>query len=193
MLTAKKPYHHGALREALLDAAERILDRDGIQGLTLRGTAREAGASHAAPKNHFDDLTGLLSELAAVGFTRFAARLRAASDADPGARFAAAGQAYVAFAADHPGLFQLMFRGERLDGSRPALKAAMEQAFGVLSGGVGADGIEATVRIASAWSLVHGFAMLMLDGQLPPILSRLPAGTDTMTLLGWMLGRSKPG
>ena len=77
-------YHHGSLREALLQAAERILERDGIKGLTLRAAAREAGVSHAAPKNHFGDLSGLLSELAAVGFERFVATLQAGvRDGDP--------------------------------------------------------------------------------------------------------------
>src|SRR6201996_400720 len=78
---ARRPYHHGSLREAMLEAAEQILARDGIDGLTLRAAAREAGASHAAPKNHFDDLTGLLSDLAALGFRRFHRRLVAAADA----------------------------------------------------------------------------------------------------------------
>src|SRR5260370_35219413 len=68
---ATAPYHHGSLREAMLRAAERILERDGIAGLTLRAAAREAGVSHAAPKNHFGDIRGLLSELAALGFARF--------------------------------------------------------------------------------------------------------------------------
>src|SRR5262249_16154269 len=65
------PYHHGSLPEAMLRAAETILERDGIGGLTLRAAAREAGVSHAAPKNHFGDVMGLLSDLAAVGFARF--------------------------------------------------------------------------------------------------------------------------
>src|SRR5882672_9013424 len=65
------PYHHGALNEALLKAAERVLERDGLQGLTLRAVAREAGVSHAAPTHHFGDLTGLVSELAAIGFRQF--------------------------------------------------------------------------------------------------------------------------
>jgi AcrR family transcriptional regulator len=65
------PYHHGALRDALLQAAEKLLERDGLPGLTLRAVAREAGVSHAAPTHHFGDLTGLLSELAAIGYTRF--------------------------------------------------------------------------------------------------------------------------
>src|SRR5260370_31467241 len=65
------PYHHGALRDALLEAAERVLERDGLAGLTLRAVAREAGVSHAAPTHHFGDLTGLVSELAAIGFRQF--------------------------------------------------------------------------------------------------------------------------
>ena len=58
-----RAYHHGDLKAALLAAAEAILERDGIQALTLRAAARAAGVSHAAPANHFGDLTGLLSEL----------------------------------------------------------------------------------------------------------------------------------
>ena len=103
----KRPetYHHGSLREALLQAAERILERDGIQGLTLRAAAREAGVSHAAPKNHFGDLAGLLSELAAVGFDRFVATMQAGvrEGDSPAARMAAIGRGYVAFARAHPG------------------------------------------------------------------------------------------
>src|SRR3954453_17980194 len=71
----QSPYHHGALRDALLQAAERVLERDGLGGLTLRAVAREAGVSHAAPTHHFGDLTGLLSELAAIGFRQFNAAM----------------------------------------------------------------------------------------------------------------------
>src|SRR5437870_528460 len=72
------PYHHGALRDALLKAAETVLERDGLQGLTLRAVARQAGVSHAAPTHHFGDLTGLVSELAAIGFQQFNAAMAAA-------------------------------------------------------------------------------------------------------------------
>src|SRR6201984_3453909 len=75
--TKRAPYHHGSLREAMLRAAESILERDGIGGLTLRAAARQAGVSHAAPKNHFGDVMGLLSDLAAVGFARFRATMEA--------------------------------------------------------------------------------------------------------------------
>src|SRR6266404_4544091 len=62
------PYHHGDLHDALLKAAETVLERDGLAGLTLREVAHEAGVSHAAATHHFGDLTGLVSELAAIGF-----------------------------------------------------------------------------------------------------------------------------
>jgi AcrR family transcriptional regulator len=111
------PYHHGALRDALLEAAERVLERDGLAGLTLRAVAREAGVSHAAPTHHFGDLTGLLSELAAIGFRRFNAEMSAAraAGAGPVERAMAPAKAYVAYAQAHPGMYGLMFRGERLD------------------------------------------------------------------------------
>lgn len=186
------PYHHGALHDALLQAAERILEREGIAGLTLRAAAREAGVSHAAPTHHFGDMTGLLSELAAVGFRRFGASLAqaAATGTTPDERMCASGEAYVAFARKHPGMFMLMFRSERLDGDRPSLHTAMADAFGVLMRGVSerrGDGPAPPLgMIADAvhsWSLVHGFAMLLLDHRLDHILGELPKGTDARDLL----------
>ena len=74
MAKAKKPparpYHHGHLREALVAASCAILDEEGAQALTLRSAARRVGVSHAAPKNHFGDLAGLMSAVAAEGFRR---------------------------------------------------------------------------------------------------------------------------
>jgi AcrR family transcriptional regulator len=200
---ASAPYHHGWLREAMLEAAERILERDGIAGLTLRAAAREAGVSHAAPKNHFGDIRGLLSELAAVGFARFGAALVAdvQEDASPRAQLAAIGQGYVTFARQNRGLFLLMFRSERLDFSRPALRAAADAAFGVLTHAAGAPpqarsnvrlALSQTAKITAAWSLVHGFAMLMLDDRLKPMLARTPDGTDEMTLLAAILSTAWP-
>jgi AcrR family transcriptional regulator len=192
----KRPYHHGALREAMLEGAERILARDGLEGLTLRAAAREAGASHAAPKNHFDNVAGLLSELAAVGFRRFErSLLGAAAGIDaPDERLAALGRAYVAFATQYPGLFVLMFRSERLDLSRPNLLEAMNAASSVLREAVGAelapDGTmptAAAARLVAAWSLVHGYAMLQIDGRLDKIVRLLPEGEDATTLLGAIL------
>jgi AcrR family transcriptional regulator len=201
----KRPetYHHGSLREAMLQAGERILERDGIQGLTLRAAAREAGVSHAAPKTHFGDMAGLLSELAAVGFERFIAMMQAnvrASD-PPDQRMAAIGRGYVTFARTHPGLFLLMFRSERLDMTRPALRDAVAASGRVLSGVVGAVRDESlapaltlpqAASIVGAWSLVHGFAMLLLDGRLKPLLARLPPDTDADDLLTAIFDAKRP-
>ena len=192
-------YHHGALREALLKAAERVLERDGLAGLTLRAVAREAGVSHAAPTHHFGDLTGLVSELAAIGFAQFNTAMAAARAAGgtPAEKACARAQAYVAYAQAHPGMYGLMFRTERLDMSRPSLCEAADAAFAGLAGAVGASrqeqidrealSLEQAAAIARAWSLVHGFTMLLLDGRLTDILRRLPKGTDAATLLDAML------
>lgn len=193
------PYHHGALRVALLEAAERVLERDGLAGLTLRAVAREAGVSHAAPTHHFGDLTGLLSELAAIGFRQFDAAMAAACapDAPFPDRALARAKAYVTYAHAHPGMYGLMFRAERLDMSRPSLHAAAEASFAGLAGAIAASRhehieqealtLEQGAAIARAWSLVHGFTMLLLDGRLSDILRRLPKETDVKTLLEAML------
>jgi AcrR family transcriptional regulator len=193
------PYHHGALRDALLEAAERVLEREGLAGLTLRAVAREAGVSHAAPTHHFGDLAGLLSELAAIGFQQFNAAMAkagAAADGSPETGMARA-KAYVGYAQAHPGLYGLMFRTERLDMKRPSLDQAASASFAELVGAVGASrheqiseqalSLDQAAAIARAWCLVHGYTMLLLDGRLSNILKRLPAGTDAETLLDAML------
>ncbi|MDT4742081.1 WHG domain-containing protein [Bradyrhizobium sp. WYCCWR 12699] len=196
---AETPYHHGALRDALLQAAERVLERDGLAGLTLRAVAREAGVSHAAPTHHFGDLTGLLSELAAVGFRQFNAAMASSSDAasTPLERALARPKAYVAYAQAHPGMYGIMFRTERLDYSRPSLHEAAEASFAGLANAIGAmrqeqiseDALTLNqgAAIARAWSMVHGFTTLLLDGRLKDILERLPEGTTAERLLEAML------
>lgn len=196
-------YHHGALREALLKAAEKLLDRDGIKGLTLRAAAREAGVSHAAPKHHFGDAAGLLSELAVLGFERLrdflAAGLR--DGMIRGERLDAIGRGYVAFAEAHPALFLLMFRGERLDMTRPALRAAARSSLEVLAGAVGPDKgvaddgpltLVQAGRLARAWSLVHGFSMLLIDGRWKPLLARLPKGAGAGDLFEAIIDGAPP-
>jgi len=197
------PYHHGSLREAMLRAAESILERDGIRGLTLRAAAREAGVSHAAPKNHFGDVKGLLSDLAAVGFARFRAVMEAhIRESDPApTRLEAIGRGYVTFARTHPDLFLLMFRSERLDFTRPALQSAADAALDVLAGTVRAvrdEPMQATLTLPQAaqmvvaWSLVHGFTMLLLDNRLKQLIARLPAGVDEMAFLPAILSAALP-
>jgi AcrR family transcriptional regulator len=195
----QQSYHHGDLPDALLKAAETVLERDGVQGLTLRAAAREAGVSHAAPTHHFGDLTGLVSDLAAIGFRQFNAAMAAASPtgAVPLERAMARARAYVSYAQAHPGMYGLMFRTERLDMSRPSLHEAANASFAGLAGAIGASrhehieentlSLDQAAAIARAWSLVHGFTMLLLDDRLSDILRRLPAGTDAETLLDAML------
>jgi AcrR family transcriptional regulator len=168
-------YHHGALPAALLQVAETILERDGPDGLTLRSAARAAGVSHTAPAHHFGDLSGLLSELAAVGFLRLADQLDAAArTASKGSRLKAIGKSYVHFARARPNLFLLMFRSRRLDRKRASLQRASEAAFAVLRGTIEPEpqeearaSLQSHAKSIAAWSLVHGFAMLMIDDRLP--------------------------
>jgi AcrR family transcriptional regulator len=196
---ADSPYHHGDLHEALLKAAERVLERDGLAGLTLRAVAREAGVSHAAPTHHFGDLTGLVSELAAIGFRQFNVAMAVAGSVEGSGleKAMARAKAYVAYAQAHPGMYGLMFRTERLDMTRPSLHEAASASFAGLAGAIGASrqeqisaqalSLEQGAAIARAWSLVHGFTMLLLDDRLSDILRRLPKGTDAETLLEAML------
>jgi AcrR family transcriptional regulator len=192
-------YHHGALREALLSAAERLLERDGVAGLTLRAAAREAGVSHAAPKHHFGDMAGLLSELAIVGFGRLRAFLSAGlrDDLSRREKVDAIGRGYVAFAKAHPALFLMMFRSERLDMTRPLLRDAARASLDVLASALGpgdgeTDGEPLSLaqagRLARAWSLVHGFSTLLIDGRWKPLLKRLPAGADADALFEAAIG-----
>lgn len=198
MNEATPPSHHGDLSAALLRAAEDIIERDGLPALTLRGVARTVGVSHAAPKNHFDDLTGLLSELAAIGFNRFAAALADAAgvaEADRSTWADPIGRAYVTFARAHPGMFALMFRAERLDATRPALRDATATARITLRQAVAASAppdapmppLASAARGVAIWSLVHGFTILLLDGRLAGVLDALPPGEDVDTLLDAVL------
>jgi AcrR family transcriptional regulator len=193
------PYHHGALHDALLEAAERVLEREGLSGLTLRAVAREAGVSHAAPTHHFGDLTGLVSELAAIGYRQFNAALVAAAAGlgAPEEKGMARARAYLGFARSHPGMYGLMFRTERLDMQRPSLHEAANAAFAGLVGAVGSSrhehieeaspSLDQAAAIVRAWSLLHGFTTLLLDGRLSDVLRRIPAGSDAETLLDAML------
>ena len=171
-----KPYHHGNLRQALIEAALDILER-GSTSLTIRAAAKAAGVSHTAPYNHFADKEALLAAVAIRGFETLEAEVEAArtqAGPDPGAQLAATGEAYVVFAADHPALFRLMFGPRQAD---DAVRAAGLSAFGALVGVV-QDGMEAGAFRAgdaratafTAWSLVHGMAQLAIDrtGPLTP-------------------------
>jgi AcrR family transcriptional regulator len=178
-------YHHGDLREALLEAAEALLREEGLAGLTLRACARRAGVSHAAPKHHFADVSTLLSEVAARGFERLTAALETAAEGagpDPGRRFSAAARTYVTFARQHPAHFRLMFRSDALDVCHGTLAAASARTFAELTGNITrlrgepdvapenlADRVQDDALMEDVllgWSYVHGYTQLLLEGQL---------------------------
>ncbi|WP_108399048.1 TetR/AcrR family transcriptional regulator [Devosia submarina] len=189
------PYHHGSLREALLSAAEKILQREGINALTLRATAREAGVSHTAPAHHFKDLTGLVSALAASGFARLHDFARAeASAAETKDQLVAHARGYIAFARAHPGLYKLMFRSERLDWDQPDLASAAEDAYSLLTPASEAPlahdrpGQRSIADTMARWSYLHGLAMLLIDGRLSAGMSMIP-GADEDLLIADLIAR----
>lgn len=175
---AKRTYHHGDLRAALLEAAEQVLADKGVESFTMRECARRAGVSHAAPAHHFKDVTSLLTAMATVAFERLTAAMREAkiaAPADPTSQLRAAGVGYVRFARENPQHFRLMFRCSVVDEGDPVLKETARGAFMELVTTVSAcHGIDNALEDQTAgsdvmllWSMVHGFAYLYLENQLP--------------------------
>lgn len=175
----RKQYHHGDLAEALLGAAERMLERHGVAGLTLRACAREAGVSHAAPAHHFADKDALLSALARRAFDRLGAfmeRYAREAEPDPRAVLPAMGVAYIDFALRHQGMYRLMFSIDaRTSGDAGLASAAgachgrlREAVAAALRGSRGQHPLDQDVDEAAAlaWSVVHGFATLAIEGHL---------------------------
>jgi AcrR family transcriptional regulator len=174
MPRVSRSYHHGDLRAALLGAALEILRTEGSAALTLREVARRAGVSHQAPYHHFADRAALVAAVAQDGFERLmeaVERARSSAD-DPVAEFREGGLAYVIFAVRHPEHYRIMFGPELADRSaHPDLDRAARRVFEALSAppGGGARPPEASgpsALQATLWSMVHGLAMLLIDGQL---------------------------
>ena len=175
-IRGRKPagqYHHGDLREALLEAAGRVVERDGLPGLTLRSLGREVGVTHMAVYHHYRDRRDLIAGLATRGYERLREALAGAVAEHPDARQAlvAVGVGYVTFAAAHPGFFRVMFSAEleSLRDQEP-LRGATAAAYEVFADAMRAaarPGADAAAAAMSAWALVHGLSMLLLDRQLP--------------------------
>ncbi|HZE38947.1 MAG TPA: TetR/AcrR family transcriptional regulator [Stackebrandtia sp.] len=177
---AKGTYHHGDLRPALLKAAAEHIAESGVETLSLRELARRAGVSHAAPAHHFGDRRGLLTALATEAFGLLADQLEAA-----GPDFREIAVAYVRFAVSNPGHFKVMFRGDLLSADDARLAAARQGSAAKLRTGATA-GRGPDTQLA-AWSLVHGFASLWLDGALKG--SPLADDADPETLARRMVAR----
>ncbi len=176
-------YHHGDLRRTLLDTALGLVAERGPEGFSMREAARAVGVSPAAAYRHFADKPELLAALAAEGHGRLASTMEKAaarvSAPDPRARAVASltaiGQAYVEFAVKNPSFFRVMFGSHlREAGYEPGCAPSGRDSYQILSatldGLVGTGAVPAECRPGAeiiAWSMVHGFATLLVDGAMP--------------------------
>ena len=170
-----RSYHHGNLREALMQATLDLIAEKGIAGVTFAEAARRAGVSAAAPYRHFRDRDELLAAVASSGYDRFAEALKAAWQEGrpaPAAAYERMGHAYLDFARREPSYFIAMFEsGVPLD-AHEALQQAGNRAFGVLRDAaevlvshMPAKGRPPALMVAlHTWSLAHGVASLFARG-----------------------------
>jgi AcrR family transcriptional regulator len=187
-------YHHGDLRSALLRAAAEEISTTGVAQLSLRELARRLGVSHAAPAHHFGDKTGLLTALAAEGY-RILHEHTSPVLGSPDA-LVRAGEQYVAFALAHPAHFSVMFDPHLLRTSDAALDHERTLAFGNFFTAVRqttgtSDPEQVAIQAMAAWSVVHGVAVLWLQGNLPfpldaarvpDVFAQLGAGLRTVAI-----------
>jgi AcrR family transcriptional regulator len=168
-------YHHGDLRSALIEEGLAQLDVKAPEAVSLREIARNVGVSATAVYRHFPDKAALLNALCGVGGERLAEAFREAmSDApDQRAAFRAMGRAYVKFALRNPSVFRLMMTQRPPEDACNHEPGATDEPFGMLSDTLNAlmppdaSKTDRKIRRLQAWSMVHGLAMLMLDGQVP--------------------------
>jgi AcrR family transcriptional regulator len=173
---ARQGYHHGNLKEALVEAARRLIAERGPSGFTLTEAAKLAGVSAAAPYRHFKDRDALIAEVAQRGFAAFGSRLAAAwsgAEADPVQAFSQMGETYLAFAREEPGFYGAMFARSRPQGASGSAGgtafAALESAIARVAARMGADGstVDARILAYQVWAFSHGIATLTAGGLLP--------------------------
>ena len=199
----RAPYHHGNLRADLIGAATELLATNGLEQISLRAVARQAGVSHAAPYRHFENKTALLAAIVESGFEKLATAMQKASSGfpeDPAQQLRQAGVAYVQLAVASPALTNLMFGGAyEFDESHVSMRDAADRAFrcfeSIIANGV-AQQIYKDLPIQQltliAWSAVHGLAMLMTASQFkafpatPKVINDL-AGLVSTTLMQGLL------
>jgi AcrR family transcriptional regulator len=165
----KTGYHHGNLKAALVAAADEIIRDRGIEGFSLREAARRAGVSIGAPAHHFGSATGLLTEVALLGYDSLGEALNAVIPGDDPARdLRDLALAYVRFALAHPGRFRLMFRPDLVNRDDARYAAASTRALSGLARAIARrDGASADsmAEVFVVWSSIHGMANLVLDGK----------------------------
>jgi AcrR family transcriptional regulator len=192
----RRGYHHGNLREALIEAALDLIAEKGPAGFTIAEAARLAGVSPAAPYRHFRDAEALLAEVALRGFERFAAVLAAAWNTglpDPMRAFEAIGRAYLAFARDEPAYYAAMFEARIAFDAYPALLTAGDRAFTILR--EAAERLTATLprdrrppslmMALHVWALSHGIASLFVRAD--PSRRKLPMSPEELLEAGVLI------
>src|SRR3982075_2389558 len=173
---AERGYHHGNLKEALLQAALNLIAQKGAAGFTFADAARMAGVSPAAPYRHFRDRDELLSSIAQRGFEMFEAALNGAWDdgrPDTVTAFERVGKAYLKFAREEPAFYSAMFESGLAIDVNPALQAAGERAFAVIRAAAerlaalappGTPRPPAPMIAVPIWSMSQGVASLFARG-----------------------------
>lgn len=197
---SKKPsdqYHHGDLRRALVQAAVRTIQKHGFDALTLRAVGDELGVSRSALYRHFADKSALLTAVASEGFRVLRLALRGAWESGGQGRvgFEAMGEAYVRFAVDNPWHYRVMFGGGfALDTSDAELSEEGDGAFQTLVTSLVEQQAQGLVRKEDpetqanfVWALVHGIAMLAIDGNFAH------QGADVPALTRYAVGRLQTG
>ena len=170
-----RSYHHGNLKEVLLEAARKLIEQHGPVGFSLTEAARLAGVSPAAPYRHFRDRDALLAEVAHSGFDRFAARLDAAWNnglPTPLSAFENIGRAYLGFAREEPASYTVMFETGLAPGTEGETLPAADRAFDVLQRAAEAlcrqlpEDERPPIKLVSLhfWTMAHGVATLFSQG-----------------------------
>ena len=189
----RRGYHHGNLREALVEAALALIAEKGTAGFTIAEAARLAGVSPAAPYRHFRDAEALLAEVALRGFESFAVSLGTAWNngrPDPVGAFEAVGRAYLAFARDEPAYYAAMFEARIDFANHPALLTAGDRAFAILRDA--AEWLSATLprekrppslmMALHIWAMSHGIASLFVRSD--PSRRKLPMSPEDLLEAG---------
>jgi len=174
---ARKNYHHGDLKNALIKAGVEILAKEGLDGLSLRKVAQRAGVSHSAPYSHFPDKQSLIAAISTEGFNQLYIELQAVTEKhkeDPKRQLMEGAQAYVRFAMQNADTFNIMFSGvlekekeypSFVDASRRTFELVVRivrtcQEAGVLRS------TQPELLAVSIWGQVHGIISLALEGQI---------------------------
>jgi AcrR family transcriptional regulator len=170
-----QPFHHGNLRTVLLDAAERTLRSEGLDAVSLRELARQAGVSHGAPRRHFPDRQSLLDALAENGFRRLTDTVKGvavADGADYSVRFQALARGYVDFAVGDTALMELMFTMKATPA--PGVRDAAGAFFGFVEEVLGEGQRLGQLALADTYRLqmllvatLQGIVTLVASGRLP--------------------------